>query len=269
MKKPQLFVLAIASTVFVPALTRAQFADSVVSYTQGTGVYAGYTDPSVALGAPSTQTVDPDPMYGGTFPVDPFGAPYLSSQIVGLGTGGSITLQFSTPIQHDAAHPYGLDFIIFGHAGFNEDFDTFTAIDGSFYTGGTSDVHVSVSMDGLTFYNLIPQYGTMVDGLFPTDGSGNPFQPVNPALTAGDFSGLDLSGIRSLYAGSAGGAGYDLGWAVDGSNQSVALGEVNYVRLENFSDVAYIDAISAVPEPTTISVALSGAALFCLYRRKK
>ena len=89
--------LALAGLFLIPTLTRAQFADSVVVYTEGSGVLSGYNDPTAALGAPSTQTVDPDPVYGGTFPVDPFDAPYLPSQIVGVGTGGSITLKFNTP----------------------------------------------------------------------------------------------------------------------------------------------------------------------------
>jgi hypothetical protein len=269
MKKNQLLMLALAGSFVIPAVTRAQFADGVVSYAQGSGVTAGYNDPAAALGAPSTQTVDPDPNYGGTFSVDPFSAPYLSSQIVGLGTGGSITLQFNTPIQHSAAHPYGVDFIIFGHAGFNENFANSTATDGSFYTGGTADVRVSVSADGSTFYTLNPLLTPAVDDLYPTDGSGNPQLAVNPALTAADFSGKNLSEIELLYAGSAGGAGFNLGWAVDGSNQSVALAAVNYVRLENLSDVAYIDAVSAVPEPAFGALALAGAGLLWLQRRKK
>jgi len=264
MKKVRFVSLALAGALFVPAITRAQFADRVVSYAQGSGVAAGYNDPAAALGAPSQFTPGD---YGG--PVDPFNAPYLPSQIVGLGAGGSITLQFNTPIRNNAANPYGLDFIIFGHAGFLEDFGSGTALDGSLYTGGTSDVRVSVSADGSTFYTLNPLQTPVVDGWFPTDGSGDPQIPVNPTLTADDFGGLTLSGIRSLYAGSAGGAGFDIAWAVDGNNQSVSLPEVNFVRLENSSDVAYIDAISAVPEPATGTLAMAGASLFWWRCRKK
>jgi len=268
--KNSLFVpLALAGLFVIPTLTRAQFAGSMVAYTEGSGVLSGYNDPTAALGAPSTQTVDPDPVYGGTYPVDPFDAPYLSSQIVGVGTGGSITLQFNTPIQNNPGNPFGLDFIIFGHAGFAEDFSTGTAADGSLYTGGTSDVRVSVSADGTTFYTLNPLLTPMVDGLFPTDGSGNPFLPVNPALSAADFAGQDLDGIRALYAGSAGGAGFSLSWAIDGNGQSVSLSSVSYVRLDVLDDgtPAYIDAISVVPEPATWTLALAGAGLFLLRRR--
>lgn len=258
--------LALAGGFIIPTITNGQFANNVYDYTQGSGVTGGYNDPTSALGAPSTETVDPT--YGNS-PVDPFDAPYLASQIVGIGAGGSLTLQFNTPIQNNSNHPYGLDFIIFGHAGFVEDFSAGTAVDGSFYTGGTSDVRVSVSADGSTFYTLNPALAPQVDGLFPTDGSGNPFLPVNPALTAGDFAGLDLAGIRGLYSGSAGGAGFSLAWAIDSNGQNVSLTSVNYVRLTVLNDgsPAYIDAISAVPEPATWTLALTGAGWFLLRRR--
>ena len=261
------FTLALAGGFVLPTLTYAQFANSVYDYTEGYGVTAGYNDPTAALGAPSTETMDP--VYGNS-PVDPFDAPYLSSQIVGVGTGGTLTLQFNTPIQNNPNNPYGLDFIIFGHAGFTEDSSTGTAVDGSLYTGGTSDVRVSVSADGSTFYTLNPALAPQVDGLFPTDGSGNPFLPVNPALTAADFAGQDLAGIRALYHGSAGGAGFSLAWAIDSNGQSVSLPSVNYVRLTVLSDgtPAYIDAISmVVPEPATWALVLSGAGVFLLRRR--
>jgi hypothetical protein len=271
MKNKLSVALALAGACSVTTI-HAQFASTVVNYTPGTGVSSGYTDTSTVLGGPSTVTVDPDPMWGGTYPVDPFGAPYLNSQILGIGTGGSLTLQFNSPIQNNLNNPYGLDFIIFGHAGFNENFSTGTATDGSFYTGGDNGVTVSVSADGLTFYNLVSPFGTMVDDLFPTDGSGNPFLPVNPNLTASDFSGLTLSQIQALYGGSAGGAGFDLSWAVDGANQPISLDSIEYIRLQNSGDVAYIDALSAVspvPEPTTGALAIVGAGLLWLNRRKK
>jgi len=250
-----------AAGLLVVSTSRAQFAGSVVAYTQGSGVAAGYNNPNTAVGAPTA--------FIGYQNADPFNPPYQAGDIVGLGAGGSLTLQFDTPIQNMAAHPFGLDFIIFGHAGFNENFDNETATDGSLFTGGTSTVRVSVSADGTTFYALNPLLTPGVDGLFPTDASGNPFLPVNPALTAADFAGKNLAGIRTLYAGSAGGAGFDLAWAVDGSNQSMALSYVKYLRLEGLSGTAYIDAVSVVPEPATWTFALVGGMLTWQVRRKK
>jgi hypothetical protein len=267
MKKKLFVSLALAGLFVIPTLTHAQFASSVVSYTEGNGVESGYDVPAAALGAPSQVTPG---IYGG--PVDPFDAPYLPSQIVGIGTGGSLTLQFNTPIQNNPGNPFGLDFIIFGHAGFNitnGDYSGGGITDGSLYTGGTSDAQVSVSADGTTFYTLNPALTPQVDGLFPTDGSGNPFLPVNPALTAADFAGQDLAGIRALYNGSAGGAGFSLAWAIDSNGQSVFLSSVDYVRLDVLNDgtPAYIDAISVVPEPATWTLAITSAGLFLLRRR--
>jgi len=263
MKKKLLVSLAFAG-IFVPTITNAQFADSVVSYTEGSGVLPGYNDPTAVLGAPT--------VYNGYQNTDPFNPPYQSSDIVGIGTGGSITVQFNTPIQNNPNNPFGLDFIIFGHAGFNitnGDYSGGGITDGSLFTGGTSDVRVSVSADGSTFYTLNPALTPQVDGLYPTYAGGNPFLPVNPSLTAADFAGLDLTQIEALYNGSAGGAGFDIGWALNNLNQSVSLPSIDYIRLDILNDgtPAYIDAISVVPEPTTLALVITGAGLFLIRRR--
>ena len=109
---------------FVPALVLAfglsfkpfsvaQFASSVVSYNSGVGFQAGYTTASSALGEPSRVTPG---LFGG--PVDPFNAAYLASQVVSIGTGGSLILQFDSPILNNPANAFGRDFNIFGNAGF-------------------------------------------------------------------------------------------------------------------------------------------------------
>src|SRR2546430_1550748 len=200
--------VAVAGGLFVSTLCHGQYASSVVAYNQGSGANPSYNNPNAALGAPSQVTPG---IFGG--PVDPFNPPYLSSQIVQIGAGGSLTLQFNTPIQNSGANPLGLDFIVFGAAGFyitNNDYSGGGITDGTLFRGGTSDVRVSVSADDTTFYALNPALTPVVDGLFPTDGSGNPLLPINPSLTSADFAGKDLAGIRALYGGSAGGAGFDL-----------------------------------------------------------
>ena len=126
---------------------------------------------------------------------------------------------------------------------------------------------MSVSADGITFYKLNPALAPMVDGLYPNDSSGNPHQPVNPSLTAADFVGKDIDGIRALYNGSGGGAGFDLSWALDENNQSVFLPSVEYVRLDVLNGPAYIDAVSVVPEPSTAALSIAGLALLWLRRK--
>ncbi len=264
--------LALAGTWGLSGSAWAQFASSVVTYTPGVGYQSGFTSASSALGEPARITPG---LYGG--PVDPFSPPYLASQVVSLGAGGSLTVQFTQPILNSPAHPFGLDFNVFGNSGFivtNElDLTTFTWIgtprtDGSLFGADATATRVSVSADGVNFFTLNPLLAPTVDGLFPTDGSGDFGRPVNPALTASSFAGQDLPGIRSLYDGSGGGRGFDLAWAQDSNGNSVALPSVNFVRIEVLSGNAEIDGFVMVPEPTVLTLgALAGVALGC--RRRK
>ena len=261
MLKIRLSVPALAGVCLISLTARAQFADSVVSYTQGTGVNASYAVPGNALGAPTT--------FIGYQNADPFNPPYAAANLTEIGTGGSLTLEFNTPIQNNPGHAFGLDFIIFGHAGFtitNGDYSGGGITDGSLFTGGTASTLVSVSADGSTFYTLNPALAPNVDGLFPTDANGDSHLPVNPALTAGDFAGKDLTGIRSLYAGSDGGAGYALSWAQNGSGQNVSLSQASFVRIDVLSGDAYVDAVSVVPEPGLM--AFGGLAALLLLRAR-
>jgi hypothetical protein len=272
MKKNQLFMLALAGALFIPTITRAQFADTVVSYNSGTGFVSGFTDPTTALGAPSQVTPGD---FGG--PVDPFDPPFLTSQIVSIGAGGSLTLHLDTPIQHNTSNPFGLDFIIFGNTGFQitNDFDEnfnpigTPATDGSLFGNNTGSTLVKVSADGVNWFTLNPSLAPTVDGLFPTDGSGNPLLPVNPNLTGNDFSGQTLAGIESLYAGSAGGTGFDLAWAQDSFGNSMNLPFADFVQIDVLSGTSEVDAISVVPEPATFALAITGTGLFLLRRRVK
>ena len=265
--------LAIASALSFAQTSVAQFASSVVSYNSGVGFQAGYTTASTALGEPSRVTPG---LYGG--PVDPFNSAYLSSQVVSIGAGGSLTLQFASPILNNPANAFGRDFNIFGNAGFvitNEySLETFDwvgapATDGSLYGSDATSTRVSVSSDGVNFYTLNPAFAPLVDSLFPTDGIGDFGLPLHPSLNAASFAGKTLTDIRALYNGSGGGASYDISWAQDGLGASVALTSIEFVRVEVLAGNAEIDGIVAVPEPTSLSMAVIGAAALMFARRKK
>jgi hypothetical protein len=270
MQKKLFVALAVAGAMF-PVAVSAQFATSVVS---SAGLQTGFATPESALGEPARVTPG---LYGG--PVDPFNPPYLSSQIVSVGAGGSLTVQFSAPILNSPSHPFGLDFNIFGNAGFiitNEfDLNTYTWVgaprtDGSMFGADATATRVSVSADGVNFYTLNPSLAPTVDSHFPTDGSGDFGLPVNPALNAGSFAGLDLAGIRTLYNGAGGGRGYDIAWAQDGDGNSVTLPGIEFVRVEVLAGNAEIDAFAAVPEPTTLSLGvLAVGALLCGRRKNQ
>jgi hypothetical protein len=253
----------------------AQFATSVVDYQSGTGFAtefgtgAPYTDSSTALGAPATATT-------GEFgaPISPFNVPFEKEQIVSLGAGGSLTVQFANPIQNNAANPYGIDFLIFGSAGFI-DADWPNGVSdgtGSIFGNNVSEVtrvYVGNSTDNM--YLLNPSLAPIVDGMFPTDASGNFHLPVDPSFNNASFANRTMAEMSAMYGGSAGGTGFDLAWAVDGLNNPVALDNIQFIRVDVLSGRSEIDAFSAVmvPEPSTIVLAALGSSLLLIARRNR
>lgn len=257
--------LALACALCVAPGLRAQYATSVISYNAGTGAAPGYTQPNAALGMPSTFTNDPQ--YPS--PVDPYDPPYLAEQIVSIGAGGSLTLQFGASIRNDAANSFGVDFIVYGNAGFNEDYNT-GITDGTLF-GATSagSTRVSVSADNVNYFTLDTSLAPIFDAYFPTDGAGAFGKPVDPALgNAASFNGMTLDQIRSRYAGSAGGTGFDLAWARDTSGNPVSLDSISYVRLEVLSGKAEVDGLAAVPEPATYALLALGAVAVISRKRR-
>lgn len=252
MQNVRLSLLAFAS-VFLVLNSRAQFADAIVEYNSGAGFVPGYTNAQSALGEPSRITPG---TYGG--PVTPFNPPYLPSQLVSIGEGGSLTVKFDKAVHNHPRNRFGIDFIIFGNPGFiitnDFDFTSFNwvgtpATDGSLFGGGEGQTIVSVSQDGVNFYALNPTAAPAVDGGLPTDGGGNFAVPADPALKPADFAGLTELQIQAFYFGSAGGSGYDLATAQDASGNRVKLQWIRYVRIQVVSGKVDVDGISAVFNP--------------------
>lgn len=230
---------------------RAQFAQEVVQYEPGSG-YAvefgsglGYTNTATVLGAPARVTTSAF----GVSPVDPFSAPYTREQLLSLGTNGVLTVRLDTSIVDDPTNPFGIDFLLFGNAGFvitNGDYSGGGITSGALYGANPGATRISVSADGVTYFPLDPARASTVDGAYPTDGSGDFLRPVNPALRLEDFSGLGLEGIRARYAGSGGGMGFDLGWARTATGEPAGLKRAEYVRLEVLGGKAEVDAVAVV-----------------------
>jgi len=265
--------LALAGLLGSGAL-EAQYASAVVDYTRGANFAPGLTNAASALGEPTRSTPGP---FGG--PVDPFSPPYAPEHLVSVGTGGSLTVQFAQPIRNSPLNPSGIDFSVFGSAGFlvTNDFDAnfnyigTPATDGTLFNPNTGSTRVSVSADGSTWYMLDPAQAPTVDDLFPTDGSGDFAVPVSPSLRTVSLAGMTLNQVRALYGGSAGGAGYDIDWARTSGGDPVTLDAVSFLRIDVLSGRAEIDgfaAVSAVPEPAVTVLALVGAAALFLHRRQ-
>lgn len=251
------------------SLHAAAFASAVESYNPGTG-YAvefgsglGYTLESAVLGQPNPET-----SFGS---VQPFNPPFERAELLSVGTGGHLVVRFDIPIVNYASAWFGLDFIIYGSAGFIDvDYPNgVTDAQAATFGQNTGQTRVSVSQDNQVFFVLDPARAPVVDGLFPTDGSGLLGVPVNPQLGPLDLANKTATEIKALYQGSAGGTGYDLAWALDGSGQSVMLDQVRYVRIDVLSGRSEIDAVAVVPEPATWSVAILGSLLWFVGRCRR
>jgi len=229
----------------------SSYATEVIAYSPGTGFAVefasglGYTNTLAVLGEPSRTTPGP---FGG--PVDPFSPPYLSEQLLSVGEGGSVILSFDTPVFNHPDNPYGLDFILFGNTGFNiinGDYSGGGITDGSLFGNDQAEVSVWVSEDNARFYQLNPEQTPKVDDYFPIDGTGHFHIPVDPLLNQTDFDQTGLKTIRDRYAGSGGGTGFDLAWAM-GSPENFAA---RYVKIEVTSGKIELDAASIVAPAAT------------------
>lgn len=244
------------------------WADQVVSYQAGAGVDPRFADPVAALGEPTRFSNDP------TYPsvVSPFSPAFVEGDIVSIGAGGSLTLRFNEPVTNDAAHPYGIDLLIFGNAGYLDD-DYPHGVAGPLWGNGGGTVEVSA--DGS---NWVSAPGVAADGAFPTLGYldvTDPYspvpgaapsdftRPVNPAFNA---AGLSFSQIVAGYAGSGGGAGVDIG--------ALGLAAISYVRISTPAGAAGtveidgVSAVSAVPGPSG-ALAIGAGALRLIHRRRR
>ena len=250
MKRIITILLGLAALPGASGTRATQFAAEVVSYKSGVGFAtdwstgAGYTNKGAIVGSPARETLG---KWGE--PITPFSPPYLPGQILSIGEGGEVTLKFDKPIRNESINPFGLDFLVFGGAGFaitNGDFGGGGITDGTLFGQADGETRVSVSADGDAWFMLDPKRAPAFDAYHPTDGSGDFGLPVNPAFGKGDFAAGGLVKFTELYDGSGGGTGYDLGWAVDAAGKAVALGQVRFVRLEVLSGKAEIDAVSDV-----------------------
>lgn len=205
------------------------YADQVISYNSGTNAATGFVDPLTALGIPERFTGE------GIFPsaVTVFNSPFGTDEIVSIGEGGSLTIQFNTPVTDDPDNLFGIDLLVFGNAMFTFGGSGVGNPAGLFSEPGI----IEVSVDGTTWFAVAD---ALADDLFPTEGyrdltdpfattpgsvESNFTQPVDPALSLADFSGLTYAQVLEIYNGSGGGAGVDIG--------ALGLSEISFVRISN------------------------------------
>lgn len=273
--------LSFTATCFALDYDANDFLIEVIEYVEGSGVGSDwitgqpFNDPCTALGRPTLETTGEgfDIPIGQSVPVVPVYPPFRFFEIVTIGTDGHLTLKFNHQVANDKNNLYGIDLIIFGNT--LQSASTWRNGNPENHTlGGTNNADmgiVSVSQDGITWYSftnnpafmsddanfikLIPEAndGPFCDNFAPTASYNwdrvndlwadelDPTRPIDPNLTAADFSGNTLADMIDAYEGSAGGTGFDIG--------QLGLEWIMYVRIDNrpgSADKAEIDAIADV-----------------------
>lgn len=266
LQRSLLFVLA-CCTAASPAWASG-YASNVVRYTPGSGVDPGYDNPQVAIGEPTRFSGE---TLGFPGAVTPFNPAFEADEVVGVGAGGELVLEFADPVTDDPDNPFGIDLLVFGNSG-HFDLDFPNGLAGPLFNGGDGG-QVSVSADGQA-WSVVP--GVRADGLFATlsySDLTDPYsltrglvpadahKPVDPSFNP---VGKTFAQIVAGYAGSAGGAGIDLA--------DVGLTSIRFVRITTTSSVAAeIDAVAdvrPVPGPASLGLA-SLASLGVATRRRK
>lgn len=205
------------------------FADVLASYEPGEGQEPGYFHPLTALGPPERFTGE---VFEFPLVVSAFNPPFGTDEIVSLGAGGHVTLQFNTPVTDDPNNLYGIDLIVFGNTGFIDG--------GGFASGlfGNDGGIIEVSADGKAWFTVpvlnadgpMPTLGYLDSGEYdavPGRELTDFTRPVDPLWTIESFDGLSHSQIVARYAvtESGGGTGVDLA--------DVGLSQISYVRISN------------------------------------
>ncbi|MEQ8315885.1 MAG: GC-type dockerin domain-anchored protein [Phycisphaerales bacterium] len=247
MRTVALFVVLSASAAASAQGLLDPFAAEVVQYTPGADVPAGFNEPTSALGEPTRFTGV------GSFPgaVTPFNPAFLSSEVVTIGAGGTLTLRLGTPAFDAATNPFGVDLILFHNGGYLDAAFPAGVVGGTFFDGGS----IEVSQDGVDFFPV----AMPAESNFPTLGYldlPTPFTdlpgdvlsdfrlPVDPTI---DPDGLDWGQLLDAYDGSGGGIGIDIADA--------GLFEVNFVRITaGDGESPDIDGVSVVRATCTADV---------------
>jgi len=232
----------------VSRIALAGFAGAVMDYTPG-DVSATLQNAPAALGSPAADT---------TFGVlTPFNAAFDSSQIMGIGVGGSLTLQLAAPAATGAGYTLGIHAAV-GIVDTDWPNGTVGAV-AELYTNPRTAA-VFVSDDNSRWFALGQQTFTSPTNYYSQGVTTPGYQP-EPGTVAADFTkpfvaplsafnGLNWPAILTLLDGSAGGSWLDL--------TAVPYPAVNYVRFDVTEPGTrmIVDAVAVAPEPGMLGAAV-------------
>jgi hypothetical protein len=273
--RPLLSVFVLSATLALAPSAQAQSvstAQSVINYNAG-AVVSGYdaSGGTAALGLP-TAIVDDygGPDYDQAEYLTPFDAAWTPDEKVGIGPGGSLTLQMSTPI---ATNGYTLGI----HTGVGLEDTSYPSGQNSspagVYTNPiTADLSVSsngtnwVDLGNVAFTEPTNYYSDISGPYSTTPGSqvanfAKPFiQPTDDPL--GVFDGENFAQTIASLNGSAGGTWFDL--------SGTGLSSVDFVRFTVGDDQnMFVDAVTGIPLPEPSAMLGSLLAALMLRRRRR
>jgi hypothetical protein len=241
-------MFALASSAWAQSVSTAQ---TVINYNAG-AVMSGYdaSEGTAALGLPTAIVDD----YGGedydqAEYLTPFDAAWTTDELVGIGPGGSLTLQMSTPVATNG-------FTLGIHTGIGlEDSDGYgDNLDpaGTYTYGRAADLSVSsngtnwVDLGNVAFTEPSNYYSDISGPYSITPGSqiadfAKPFvQPTDDPW--GVFDGDNFAQTVAALNGSAGGTWFDL--------SGTGLSSIDYVRFTvGDGQNMFVDAVTGVPLP--------------------
>ncbi len=205
----------------IEASFHVPWASRVVSYAPGTNAAVQWHYPQTALGEPSRRT-----NYGFA-DVTMFQPPWMTNQIVSIGSGGELTVEFAGAVTNDPHNIHGIDLLVFGNA-------MFEMVGGRASGLSEEPALISVSQDGAAWHE-VPL--AQADSLFPTLGFTNATAPANEWFATGTSptsfvrpvdpsaacANKTYAELVALYDGAGGGAGVDLA--------HVGLAWIRYVRV--------------------------------------
>ena len=266
------FALLAAGVALGASVARGTVFASGVVGGQSSGFVSPWTNPEVALGAPSRLNGVGSQFQG---VLSPFNANYEAADIVEINTGGQLTLQFPNYINVGGGAEVGVvsnNFLIDTTG--NGDPGATAGVLGSGVAGGGS-AEVLVSNDGTTWHSIgIHTFDRPANGY--TDVAG-PYQPnagnspsdfgIPFTHPISDFNGLNFAQTIALFGNSGGGTWLDL--AASG------LTQVDYVQFKVTTGKLVIDSVAinnadvgaAVPEPGVIGVLMAAGGLVLVRRR--
>jgi len=268
-------VLTVAGFVAVSGThsNGAVFA-SAYDASQTSGLISGYDNAANALGGP-TLVIEPGSPYQGI--LTPFDPPFEGTDLVGIGGGGQLTLQFPNIVNVGGGNEIGVfSNVLLEDVGYGDNANPAVAYGSGDYGGGHASVYVSA--DDKTWF---PISASPITFDKPANGyvdATDPYQ-VNPGNQLADFgvpfthsisefNGLDFAQTLALFGNSGGGTWLNLAGS--------GLSQIDYIQFRvPQGDELVVDAVSinnnavgaAVPEPTALAAIGMGVLLIARRRR--